>query len=50
MGPGVTPVVTWESAGLPQFDHSSEHRATEQRANEAFDRIMAGDRKCAAER
>ena len=51
MGPGVTPVVTWESAGLSAYDHSSaEHRTTEQRANEAFDRIMAGDRICAGER
>ena len=51
MGPGVTPVVTWESSGLPAYNHSSaDHRTTERRANEAFDRIMAGDRVCARER
>ena len=51
MGPGVTPTLVWEAAGLPAFNSSSsEHHAIEQRANEAFDRIMAGDRICARER
>src|SRR5215210_3147379 len=51
MGPGVTPVLLWEASGLPAFNSSnSEHLTTEQRANAAFDRIMAGDRICARER
>jgi hypothetical protein len=51
MGPGVTPTLMWEAPGLPSFNASNpEHVATEQRANEAFDRIMAGDRVCAGER
>lgn len=51
MGPGVTPVLQWEAAGLPAFNASNpEHEAVEQRANETFDRIMAGDRICAPER
>jgi hypothetical protein len=50
MGPGVTPVVMWEAAGLPPYNGSSEHETIEARANAAFDRIMAGDRICAPER
>jgi hypothetical protein len=51
MGPGVTPTLMWEAAGLSVFNSSNqEHVVTEQRANEAFDRIMAGDRICAGER
>jgi hypothetical protein len=50
MGPGVTPVVMWESEGLPAYDGSSVHQTLEARANAAFDRIMAGDRICAKER
>jgi hypothetical protein len=51
MGPGVTPVLMWEAAGLPPFSSSnSEHQVIEERANSAFDRIMAGDRICAGER
>ena len=50
MGPGVTPVLQWEAAALPLYSGSSEHQAVEQRANETFDRVMAGDRICAGER
>jgi hypothetical protein len=51
MGPGVTPTLMWEAPGLAAFNSSNqEHVVTEQRANEAFDRIMAGDRICAQER
>ena len=50
MGPGVTPTLMWEAAGFPVFNGSSQHQAMEQRANEAFDRLMAGDRVCARER
>ncbi len=50
MGPGVTPTLMWEAEGLPGFNGSSAHHAIEQRANEAFDRVMAGDRVCARER
>ena len=44
MGPGVTPVLMWEGAGLPPY------KTVEARANASFDRIMAGDRICARER
>jgi hypothetical protein len=51
MGPGVTPVLTWEGPGLPAYDGSNErHQTIERNANAAFDRIMAGDRICAGER
>lgn len=50
MGPGVMPTLMWEADGLPGFNGSSAHHAIEQRANEAFDRVMAGDRVCARER
>ena len=51
MGPGVTPVLMWEAPGLSAFNSSNQdHVVAEQRANEAFDRIMAGDRICAGER
>jgi hypothetical protein len=51
MGPGVTPTLMWEAAGLPPFSASNpEHEVIEERANAAFDRIMAGDRICARER
>ena len=51
MGPGVTPVLMWEAAGLPQYNASnSDHVRTEEHANALFDRIMADDRICARER
>jgi hypothetical protein len=41
-GPGVTPLVVWEGAGLPDFDASSpEHVALERRMN-ALQRELAG--------
>ena len=45
MGPGVTPVVTWEGAGLTDQDRSRDGDF-----DALFDRIMAGDRRCAGER
>jgi hypothetical protein len=45
MGPGVTPVVTWEGAGLGRYDP-----ARDAELNRLFDRLMAGDRICARER
>jgi hypothetical protein len=50
MGPGVTPVLVWEAPALPRYNGSAQHQAIEQRANEDFDRVMAGDRLCAGER
>ena len=45
MGPGVTPVVETEVAGLTAADRSSSAVVTR-----AWDRLMAGDARCAAER
>lgn len=45
MGPGVTPVVTWEANGLGGYDASRYGEL-----NALFDRLMAGDAACAAER
>ena len=45
MGPGVTPVVMWEGAGLGAYDASRDEQF-----NGLFDRLMAGDRICAGER
>ncbi len=45
MGPGVTPVIQWEGAGLGAYD-----RARDALFNSLFDRWLAGDRHCAAER
>jgi len=50
MGPGVTPVLMWEAAGLPPFAGTDEHQRLENGFNVAFDRIMVGDRICAGER
>jgi hypothetical protein len=50
MGPGVTPVLVWESPALPRYNGSAQHQVIERRANEDFDRVMAGDRLCAGER
>jgi hypothetical protein len=45
IGPGVTPDVEWEGAGLGRYD-----RQADARVNSAFDALMAGDRRCAPER
>ncbi|MDQ3992785.1 MAG: hypothetical protein M3229_03910 [Actinomycetota bacterium] len=46
MGPGVTPVVTWEGAGLGRYN-----AVQDEVYNELFDRIVGPDDKvCAAER
>ena len=45
MGPGVTPIVQWEGAGLGRYDP-----VRDQAFNSAFDRILAGDRVCSRER
>ena len=44
-GPGVTPVMQVELAGLTQAD-----RGRDSEFNAAFDKVMAGDRLCAGER
>jgi len=44
-GPGVTPVVQVEVAGLTQADRDSDHEF-----DAVFDQVMAGDRICASER
>ena len=45
MGPGVTPVLQWEGAGLGTYDGSRDASF-----NNVFDRTMGGDRICAGER
>jgi hypothetical protein len=45
MGPGVSPVVQWEGAGLGRYDARADAQI-----DAVFDRIMAGDRICARER
>jgi hypothetical protein len=44
-GPGVTPVLQVEIAGLTQADRDRDHEF-----NDVFDRLMSGDRLCASER
>ena len=47
IGPGVTPDVTWEAPGLPDFDpQNPAHVEHERRMNALVDRIAAGDRLC----
>jgi hypothetical protein len=45
MGPGVTPVIQWEAPGLGRYDPAKDRVY-----NELFDRMLGGDRACAAER
>jgi hypothetical protein len=45
MGPGVTPVVQWEGAGLTAAD-----RQQQSTTRSVFDKVMAGDATCAGER
>jgi hypothetical protein len=45
MGPGVTPVLQWEGAGLPKFDADRDREI-----NSTFDELMAGDPICKGER
>jgi hypothetical protein len=45
MGPGVTPVIQWEGAGLGKYDP-----AIDARFNQIFDSMLAGDMACALER
>ncbi len=51
IGPGVTPIVSDEAAGLPPFDGSNAtHRAQAAALNQTFDAVMANDRICQRER
>jgi hypothetical protein len=46
MGPGVTPVVQWEGAGLRRYDAASDRMF-----NRLFDRLVGpNDKLCAPER
>ena len=49
-GPGVTPIVQWESAGLPAWTGSASQQGTQAKARDLWDAIMTGDRKCAPEK
>jgi hypothetical protein len=47
MGPGVTPIVTWSSAGLPDYDSSNpDHVALEATMNALGDQIAGDDPQC----
>jgi hypothetical protein len=47
IGPGVTPDVTWEAGGLPEYDRTNpEHAAHERRMNEVQDGVTAGGKLC----
>ncbi len=47
VGPGVTPDVTWQGQGLPQFDPSNPALvALEQQMNALSDELSAGDKTC----
>jgi hypothetical protein len=47
VGPGVTPDVSWEGAGLPDFDASNPlHVEHERQSNELVDQIAVGDPLC----
>jgi len=50
MGPGVTPVVQWEGAGLAAWDQTQQQRETQASALELWDAVMTGDKQCAGER
>jgi hypothetical protein len=51
IGPGVTPIVSDGTAGLPPLDRSSAaHRREAQEQNEIFDAVMANDSICRRER
>jgi hypothetical protein len=50
MGPGVTPVVQWEGPGLQSWTGSASQQATQAKARDLWDQIMAGDQKCAPEK
>jgi hypothetical protein len=47
IGPGVTPDVTWQGNGLPEYDrNNAEHVSHERRMNALQDEITAGSRLC----
>jgi hypothetical protein len=47
IGPGVTPDVMWEGAGLPDFDPSNPgHVEHDRQSNELVDQVAAGDPLC----
>jgi hypothetical protein len=50
MGPGVTPVIQWEGPGLDSWSGTASQQATQGKARDVWDQLMAGDQKCAPER
>ena len=51
MGPGVTPVITWEGKGLGKFTASDPtDELKDRQTNELFDSWMTDDARCAPER
>jgi hypothetical protein len=49
-GPGVTPDVAWEGAGLHDYTGSAADAAYERRMNALFDQVVAGDKFCPSQR
>ena len=49
-GPGVTPDVAWEGAGLHDYTGSAADAAYERRMNAVFDQVVAGDKFCPSQR
>lgn len=46
-GPGVTPDIVWEGAGLPDFEpENAEHRGLEERMNALQRQLFAGSKPC----
>jgi hypothetical protein len=49
MGPGVTPVVSWQGDGLPPWAGGDSQRAAQAAADALWSSFMTGDQQCAAE-
>jgi hypothetical protein len=49
MGPGVTPVVSWQGDGLQTWAGGDSQRATQAAADALWSSFMTGDQQCAAE-
>jgi hypothetical protein len=51
MGPGVTPVIVWEDAGLnASYTGSADQQAAQAKGRELWDQLMNVDKQCAPEK